>query len=259
MVTAKEPRASEGNHWYTTEGLPMYTVESLSGAQRPTTMRDARKKNLVPSVTTILNVAAKPGLVIWIQRQVLMSSLTLPRFDGEPENEFIARIMDDSKEQGRKAADAGTDIHTSVQGFYEGIVMNKHKDHVQGCVTAIRDAYGEQPWVAERSFAHELGFGGKCDLHVPATDDHTGLVVDIKTKEFSDPSKVEAFEENLMQLAAYRVGLGMPNARCANVMVSRSAPGLAKVIEWPEADLKRGWLMFHHLLSFWVQKNEFKI
>jgi hypothetical protein len=81
-------------------------------------------------------------------------------------------------------------------------------------------------------------------------------VVDIKTKEFTDPDKVGAYDENLMQLAAYRVGLGVPAARCANVFVSRNVPGLVVVKEWPLEQVETGWAMFMHLLSFWQLKND---
>ena len=251
-ITAKEPRASESNHWYTRDGAPMYTVEAVKGSQRATTLRDARKLNLVPSVTTILNVAAKPALTNWLQQQVLLAALTLPRRPDEPEKEYIDRIINDSKEQGRSAADAGTDIHASIQSFYEGQATERHKDHVNGCVSALQGYFGHQAWVAERSFAHEIGFGGKCDLHAQ------NLVVDIKTKDFTDPDKVDAYDEHMMQLAAYRVGLGMPDARCANIFVSRSVPGLVKIVEWDQTDLQRGWQMFHALLTFWQTKNQHK-
>lgn len=250
-MIAKEPRASESNHWYTRDGVPMYTVEAAKGGQRNTTLRDARKLNLVPSVTTILNVAAKPGLTQWLQKQVLLAALTLPRMRDEPEDEFIARIIDDSKEQGRAAADAGTEIHASIQGFYEGQPVTRHQEHITGCTRAISDVFGLHGWIAERAFGHELGFGGKVDLHSPQ-----GVVIDIKTKEFTDPEKVDAYDEHLMQLAAYRVGLGMPEARCANVFVSRSVPGLTRLVEWSQEDLARGWQMFVALLNFWQLKNQ---
>jgi len=250
--------AQESGHWYTREGLPRYTVTGKNGKERNTTLRDARVENLVPSVTTILNVAAKPALTQWLQKQVLLAALTLPRKTEEPEDEYIARIIDDSKEQGRSAADAGTDIHASIQGFYDGTVIDRHQQHVQGCVNVIREHFGEQGWIPERSFAHEVGYGGKCDLHVP-TGLHQGIVVDIKTKDFTDPEKVDAYDEHLMQLAAYRVGLGIPNARCANAFVSRSVPGLAKIIEWSADDLSRGWQMFSALLTYWRLKNSYDL
>ncbi len=61
-----------------------------------------------------------------------------------------------------------------------------------------------------------------------------------------------------MQLSAYRVGLGIPKARCANVFVSRSVPDLVVVKEWSLGDLDRGWEMFVHLLQFWQLKNSHK-
>lgn len=248
-------RASESNHWYTRDGVPQYTVEAKKGGQRNTTLRDARTMNLVPSVTTILSVAAKPALTAWLQQQVLLAALTLPRRTDEPEKEYVDRIINDSKEQGRSAADAGTDIHASIQGFYEDRPTGKHHESVQACDIAITKHFGKAKWISERSFAHDLGFGGKCDLYSEADG---GLVADVKTKEFSDPAKVDGYDEHLMQLSAYRVGLGIPEARCANVFVSRSVPDLVVVREWSLEDLDRGWEMFVHLLQFWQLKHSHK-
>jgi hypothetical protein len=255
MLQASAPRASESNHWYTRDGVPQYTVEAKKGGQRATTLRDARTMNLVPSVTTVLNIAAKPALLAWMQQQVLYAALTLPRRPDEPEKEYIDRIINDSKEQGRSAADAGTDIHASIQGFYEGQSTGKHTEMVSACTQAIDNWAGPRTWISERSFAHEAGFGGKCDLYSEADG---GFVADIKTKEFTDPDKIGGYDQHLMQLAAYRVGLGVPNARCANVFVSRNVPSLVVVKEWPLEQLDTGWAMFMHLLSFWQLKNDHK-
>jgi len=252
-MQATEPRASESQHWYTRDGVPRYTVIGKNGKERNTTLRDARTENLVPSVTTILNVAAKPALTAWLMNQVLMAALTLPKLTNESDEDYCKRVMQDSKEQGKAAANEGTDIHAAIQGYYDGQVVRAHEQSVQGCVDRLQGHFGNKPWIAERSFGHELGFGGKCDLFTNVGD---GIVVDVKSKEFSDPSKVDAYDEHLMQLAAYRVGLGVPKARCANVFVSRSVPGLAVVKEWDAADIDRGWLMFVHLLTFWQLKNQ---
>jgi hypothetical protein len=233
--------------------VPRYTVIGKNGKERNTTLRDARTESLVPSVTTVLNVMAKPALIQWLQKQVLMAALTLPRIQGEPEDDYISRIMADSKEQGRAAADAGTDIHASIQGFYEGVVSTRHEAHVKGTVEALDALFGQQGWIAERAFGHSHGFGGKCDLHSAIGD---GIVVDVKTKEFTDPNKVDTYDDHLMQLAAYRVGLGVPKARCANAFVSRSVPGLVVIKEWEEEDLQRGWEMFCSLLKFFQLKNK---
>lgn len=239
-------------HWYSRSGVPTYTVVGKNGKVRNTTLRDAREMDLVPSVTTILNVAAKPQLTQWLQKQVLLAALTLPKIDTESEEDYLARILEDSKEQGRAAADAGTDIHAAIEAFYRGEVWDKHQEHVQGCTKALNEHFGPQGWIAERAFGHELGYGGKVDLHC------SGIVVDVKTKEFTDPSKVDGFEDHRMQLAAYRVGLAMPKARCANIFVSRSVPGLCVIKEWNSEELDTAWEMFYHLLRFWQIKSNYR-
>ena len=251
MTLTISARPAESTHWYTKDGEPMYTVVGANGKERPTTLRDARKMSLVPSVTTILNVAAKPALMQWMQRQVLMAALTLPKIDDETEEEYIDRIIQDSKEQGRSAADAGTSIHESIQTFYEKGTISTHTQSVIACNHAISEHFGEQFWVCERSFAHDLGFGGKVDMY---SDD---IVIDIKTKEFEKADEVKPYDDHLMQLAAYRVGLGMPTARCANVFVSRSHPGVIAIHEWTDEELMRGWSMFCALLEYWTLKHSY--
>ena len=65
---------AESGHWYDRDGKPAYTVIGKNGKERNTTLRDAREKDLVTSVTTILKVAAAPGLERWKQEQVLLAA-----------------------------------------------------------------------------------------------------------------------------------------------------------------------------------------
>jgi hypothetical protein len=254
-MTTIVARASESLHWYQRDGRPQYTVTAKNGNERATTLADARKMNLVPSVTTILNVAAKPGLERWKQEQLLLAAMTLPRASDEDEKSFIDRVVADSKEQGKKAAERGTRIHEAVESFYNGTMLAEMADYQVGVYNEIERVYGVTQFEPEKAFAHELGFGGKVDLH----SREANLVVDIKSKEFTDPKKVDAYDEHLMQLAAYRVGLGLPTAVCANVFASASQPGLVVIKEWSQEDLARGWEMFQALLRFWKFKNNFGV
>ena len=250
---------AESGHWYTRDGKPAYTIIGKNGKERNTTLRDARTNDLVPSVTTIINIMAKPGLERWKMQQVLFASLTLPMRDGEPEDEYLDRIMEDSREQGRAAADEGTKIHAAIQKSYEGKPVSSHENYVSGCKEKIRKTFGDHKWFCEEPFGHSLGFGGKCDMYTRSTDDpQVGIILDVKSKEFEDADKVDAYDEHLMQLAAYRAGLNIPNARCANVFVSRNVPGLVAIKEWSPEDMDRGWEMFQHLLKFWQLKNNYK-
>lgn len=245
-------RASESLHWYALDGSPMYQVPAVKGGMRPTTLRDARKLNLVPSVTTIIRCAAAPALENWKAEQLLMAALTLPRRQDEAESDWLDRVRTDSREHARKAAERGTAIHAAIQGHFEGEPPHEdHWPHVTGAIKALREAFGSMNWIAEKSFAHPLGFGGKCDLHAQA-------VVDFKTKEFGPDNLPTTYDEHAMQLAAYRVGLGIPEARCAIGFVSVTHPGLTHIVELKPDEINKGWDCFRSLLSYWQAKNAYK-
>lgn len=247
-------RASESQHWYTRTGEPAYTTTNKEGHRRPTTLRDARKLGLVPSVTTIIKCAASPGLEAWKLQQMMLAALTLPRAPQETEESFISRIQTDSKEQAKMAAERGSEVHAALESFFETRhVHTKFSDAVLGTESEVIKVFGDLNWATEKSFAMN-GFGGKVDLH---SKDGQGVVIDFKTKEFTSETvdKAQGFDEHLMQLAAYRVGLEIPEARCANVFVSVTQPGLVVVREWTQEDLARGWKMFSSLLEFWYAKS----
>jgi hypothetical protein len=246
-------KVQENGHWYTKEGTPAYTTIGKTG-ERPTTLRDARKLGLLPSVTTINGMLSKAGLNSWLQQQVLLAALTLPRLPDEPEADWLSRVMQDSKSTGREAAERGTAIHAIIQGYFEQMYMPEKPAYLDGIDKALADAFGSQPWISEKSFGHPLGFGGKVDLMAkPINGQGTGFVVDFKTKE-TDLDKVDVYFEHEMQLAAYREGLGMPTARCAIVFVN-ALTNQVRLIEIEQDRLQKGWECFEHLLRVYQIKN----
>ena len=239
---------SESGHWYDLDGNPAYTIIGKNGKERNTTVADARKLNLVPSVTTILGIAAKPGLNVWLQQQVLYAALTLPRLDEESEEEWLIRVMSDARSTGRNAADRGTRMHGVLECFYRSKELSIWPIYVVETDRAVREHFGEQEWIAETSASKE-GFGGKVDLW---SQHGEGIVIDFKTKEGS-LDKVAAYHEHEMQLAAYRHLLGVPNARCANVFLNER--GDVKIIEHDQEDLADAYECFKCLLKFYQIKN----
>lgn len=246
-------RPSESNHWYAKDGTPMYTVPAKNGEPRQTTLRDAKKMGLLPSVTTIMKAAASPGLEAWKLNQMMLAALTLPRAEGESEESFIKRIQADSKEQARQAADRGTKVHEAIERFFDGQIEAESLPYLEAVYKKIEEHFGILTWATEKSFASGQ-YAGKVDLH---SVDGDGVVIDFKTKEFTSETleKVAGFDENVMQLAAYRKGLEIPKARCANVFVSVTEPGLVVVREWNPEELDRGWKMFDALKTYWYAKS----
>ena len=231
----------------------MYSVPAKNGEPRATTLRDAKKLGLLPSVTTIMKAAASPGLEAWKLNQMMLAALTLPRGEGENEESFIKRIQADSKDQARQAADRGTAVHAAIEKFYDGQIEADSLPYLEAVYKAVESHFGSPRWAVEKSFAY-YGYAGKVDMH---TLEGNGVVIDFKTKEFTSETleKVTGFDENVMQLSAYRTGLEIPYARCANVFVSVTEPGLVVVREWTQDELVRGWKMFESLKNYWYAKS----
>ena len=257
-MLVEEKHSSDAGHWYQADtGEPAYQITGANGKVRNTNLRDARKLNLVPSVTTILGQIAKPGLQTWLNQQILLSALTLPREQNEPEPAWLERVMFDSKEAGRKAAERGNLIHAIVQTFYENeVYIPQYPKYVYETEQTLDNEFGLHKWVAEKSFAHELRYGGKCDLYAPADPltDFPGAVIDIKTKE-TDLEGIKPYAEHLYQLAAYRQGLGIPNAICGNLFINANTDQVRLVIHDPQ-DIAEGWAIFCHLLRVYQIKNK---
>ena len=238
---------SESGHWYLPNGSPAYRVIGKNGKERNTTVKDAREHGLLPSVTTIISSAARPALDVWKQQQAILAALTLPRLESESEEDWLSRVVSDSRETAKSAAERGTQIHGVIEAFYEGIYIPELPPYVRAVENAINEHFGSQLWVSEKSFAYG-GFGGKCDLIAK------NCVIDFKTTE-KDLDKLDYYFDHQMQLAAYRQGFEMPTARCAIVYVN-ALQNKAKLIEIPEDDLRIGWECFTHLLAFYRAKNK---
>jgi hypothetical protein len=239
-----------GGHWYLKTGEPYYTI-----GDRGVTLRDARKIGAVPSVTTVLSVVDKPALTNWKCEQAVIAALTMPRGD-DSEAEYVKRILKDSMQQAFDAANTGSEIHDACEQLVKtGSCPDQYRVHADAAVAELHRLFPDvTDWVAEQSFSHPMGFGGKVDVHSPST----GIVVDYKTKssDFTDGKK-NAFDQHI-QLAAYQVGLwladGADNApfiQCANIFVSRTHPGKVASHVWSADDIARGWRTFECALALW--------
>lgn len=241
---------AESNHYYYPDGRPCYTVTGKNGKERPTTLRDARKIGLVPSVTTIIGCADKPGLMNWKIDQAILAALTCPRNDGEDEAEYLSRIKKDAQETARKAAERGTQIHGWIEDFFNGIGHEGAKPFYASVDKTVFMETGEEWWNTEHSFA-TYTYGGKCDLH---TGNH---LIDIKTTE-KDISELKLWDEHFMQAAAYDRGIAGGPRRCGILYVN-SINAESRLI-WIEPDDKaRGWAMFSSLLEYWYIKNKMEV
>jgi hypothetical protein len=245
--------AAQSGHWYCPKtGEPRYTITKKDGnGTRATTIRDARLHGFVPSVTTIIRCAAKPGLERWKVSQALDAAMKLPKLPDESEEAFKDRAWQESERMAREAAERGTSLHASLEAYFKGgKVPAEHVPHADK-VSETLLAHGlTGPWEAERSFASDLGFGGKLDLSA------ANCVLDFKSKPRIEDGKLLAYDEHCIQLAAYAYGLHRPDARLVNVFVGLEDVKVA-LVEWSPREAERGWKMFQLLLDYWKLANNF--
>ena len=239
---------SESGHWYTLEGKPLYTLVGKNGKERNTNLRDARKLNLVPSVTTILDQAAKPGLVNWQINQGINAALTLPREENETDEQFLYRVRQDSKEQAEKAAEQGTIIHADINMGFAGKKESKTYSAVHKIINGM---FPNQEWLSEQSYtSKEEGFGGAIDLH-----SKTGIVIDFKTKDNLEgvEAKSLVFDNHGMQLSAYAMLLKIntENLTRVSIFIDRKNPEVIVSYVWDKNSHERHLQMFNALLTYW--------
>ena len=249
----------EAGHWYDKDGNQIATVRDATNTRDITPdVRHARKLDLGPGITSIIGCADKPPLRRWEKEQAILAALTLPRLEAESEKAWLGRVWQDMGEQAKKAAEEGTRIHAAIQGFFQKEpVPEGYGKHVLGVAEALYVACGTQEWRSEVGCASHLGYGTKADLCSDA------WLIDFKGKEGDKAAfdRLETYDEHAMQLAATIVALQgegstMPeDSRAGICFVSRTEPGLARIIEVPHDALERGMYMFKGLLTYWQVKN----
>lgn len=246
-------------------------VSSRPGELRPTRITDARKNGWFPSVTTVMGMLDKPALTNWKIDEHLKIAYELgckwgDKFKGYELQSFIDDVKNGTQAALDKAPKDGTDFHDVLETYFKAKesaqTITMSVDDLQKC-KAVDDCLHVnavmQIWKSEQPFVHLMGFAGKVDIHSKAPNGKSdGWVCDFKTKNTADkwkPGKM-AYPEMAMQLAAYRVGLGLDNARCANVFICLET-GEVEFYEWGPETLDKQWANFADLLRIWLRNAEY--
>ena len=254
----------KSSHWYTKTGKPCYEVPNKSkpGSMRRVTLRDARKLNLYPSVTTITSMLAKPGLEAWKIEQAILATLTLPKNFGEPEQEYLARIVEDSRSISKDAAGLGTQIHKCIQKYHDDkltIYTSKYSKELRPIMDGYcnwADEYIRTVIGMEIPFAYD-GYGGKIDTHFEAMPGGVFVIGDYKTQATKPGEKVKSYPEHGIQLAAYANGRGLLGSVLLwNIIISTTEPGRIEIVDWTDTG-QQEYETFNHLLSVWMHLNSY--
>ena len=264
MTTAARTRTESTAHWYYTDGLPCYELAKKDGSgMKNPTLADARKLNLLPSVTNILQVLDKPALNDWKVEQGVLAVLTTPRLPGEADDAFVHRVLHVEQvqnQEAKSARDKGTEIHKAMEMLFDGEACDPAM--LPWVEAPTRAILGRANRVTSEKILVGLGYAGKTDLIQESPE--CWWLWDMKsTKSLPDPKK-GAWIEHQLQLAAYAAAfecminppkpptdLKVKPIRTANCYISSIEPGKFVICEH-DADWQKTYNQgFKPLVQYW--------
>ncbi len=226
-------------HWYTREGNPLHEMLKKDGeGTRATTLADARKLGLLPSVTSIIGVLDKPALSNWKMDRAALAAVANPKQEAESEEYWLARVRSAAMQETAVAADMGSEIHDAIDRHLGG---EEYKPELDVYLAPVKEWLAtEKIEIVEREVVVANlaeGYAGRVDAFFNDRDKKFGAI-DWKTRRTKPAEKkIQPYDGQGMQLAAYlaaRIGAGnLHKVRAVNVYISTTEPGRISVYEHP--------------------------
>lgn len=212
----------EKGHWYRPDGTPQHWVSKKDGTgNRPTTLRDAKEQNLLPSCTSVLSILAKPALQEWLIRNAVHAVTTAPDILGESLDAKITRVLDTERQQdeeSQRAMDRGTEIHDALEKLAKGEPI---EPAIAPWVEPAWESFRGQKILHTEHVLVGPGYAGKADI----ISEVAGKVCITDYKSTRKLPK-ESWLEHQLQIAGYcralfaTVGGDPENILSANLYIS---------------------------------------
>lgn len=248
---------SKSLHFYDADGNSVHTQPTESSTAkyptRPTTVKDALKHGLYPSVTSKIGIIDNYLLNEWKQKSVIKTASLNPQRDGEPDEAYFERVTEAAFEQVSDAADLGTAIHEALQLYFTGMVYDpKYTPYVE-----LVDK-----WVKENKVtfeAHELRLVNKAYGYAGTTDAAFRCpkgygIIDFKSTKTKPKKKITNYDSHLLQIAAYHQahfqGFESLAIGC-NLYISTTEVGRVEAVWYNDEDLRAAWGAFKHASELW--------
>ena len=251
-----------GEHWYgvTVEGavVPVYSITAKSsGKPRGVRITDVRKTDkygmnvyfegqlhrvdrLLPSVTTITNILAKPGLERWKLNKALEAAFETPAKVGQTFFQYAKQVQDDAYSTTSDAASFGTRVHKALEDALKADGLDSLSKQPMELRPFIEPALkyiakeGYYDFQNEVALANPtLGYAGLADCVCKSRSGKT-ILIDFKTKRTVPDKPIFLSDEYKMQLAAYGhiVCKGdWDSLEAYNIYISSSEVGRVEIVE----------------------------
>jgi hypothetical protein len=268
--------SNESGHWYTRDGKAAHTQKTKPGAKnptRPTTIRDAKEQDLLPSVSGITRVMSAPGLDYYKNQQLVKACFDCPATGDENFDDYFKHVSEKSGQDAGGAAELGTVIHAALESYYaEPLIYTPHdilvgdqavnsEDFIRPVDKAIKEL-GLEVMHAEKVLVNDAyGYAGTTDIIFKTADSYG--VADFKTTRTKPGKPKEPNESHPLQIAAYIAAfwgedydypIG-PKAKGYNIFISTTEIGRVEIKEWSYEELITSWDVFNHCLALWRWRN----
>ena len=259
-------------HWYDIDGKAQHTMATKPGAKYPTRntiITDARKLNLFPSVSGIIDGCSNEYTRF---RELSLCELCYESrpMGGEDAGDYAKRILCMDRES--QAATIGTDIHAAIESHFKGEEVPEFVSLYGGAevftssmiapaIAAIESTGLEVIATEEVTVNTKLGYAGTLDLALLGKTHYA--IADFKTCKNLPKKKIDVHGIQLSSYLASRwgqqhelpIGLG---AAAYNVYISTSEVGQVKMFEWSAEELQECFTIFQKMLEIWQWRNKYK-
>jgi len=266
--TSRNLTGDEGAHWYTADGHPQHTVTGSDGQKRNTTLRDARKLRLYPSVSAITKMIPNPSLERWKQEQIINAAIAARANQSLKDDEYARYVMAQSR---RKMVDArafGSLFHEAVETIAKtGVLFDVKFDPVrEHVIRYLQWAKDVKLSVLRSEFTavhHSVGYAGQVDMFARCEGKQT--LLDFKTQNITvqQPTidDVNVYDSWGMQLAAYWNAEwdGKPKRMpvIMSVIIPSETASYPIVKVWSKAEIDRAWATFKTCARLWKQTKDY--
>ena len=246
----------QAGHWYTEEGESAHVILGANGKERNTTVADARKLGLLPSVTSVIGIKNKPELETWKQEQVIRACIKFKKEEDELDEQYAKRIMLEAKKTTTDAATHGSLMHEAMEHILLGREHSKDErlaPYIRTFKQWANDNIEKTYW-CEKALVG-AGYAGRCDAYVRMRG-IGDAIIDLKNRKVN-PKYDPFYDTDCAQLWAYRIASENPQAACVSVVLASNDPESIKHHVWDEEELDQAGIAFQAMLKVWSWAKQY--
>lgn len=273
------------SHWYTKNGQAMHKVPGKTVAERDTTITDARKMGLLPSVSGITKVWANLGLDRWKQNATIDATLNYCRDDwtgdwskvkASEDDHFYGEVRARADASMNAASDLGVKIHAAIEASLTSSTWFPNEEvqlwdgrwvEMRELVNPALDKLRELSITTVESekiitcLSH--GYAGQMDMAF--TQGEIAGVLDFKSTKTKPGKKIDVRQGQSMQIAAYHYAYWgvadkphfTPNHKGINLYISTTEIGRVDIVTYDHEELAKQWQGFLACLTLWRLQNNY--